>query len=161
MTIIYTSETGFTKKYAELLAKRTGCEVYSAEEAKGRVERNSKVIYMGWLFANSVKGYKKAAKRYDIKAVCAVGLTPTGYMIDEVRKSNNIPDNIALFTLQGGMDHARLKGINKFAISILIKMLTRKKNDSDEDKAKLELIKNGGDFVSENNLCGLLEWYKK
>lgn len=160
MTIVYTSETGFTKRYAKILAQKTGLSLYTLGEAKKCLEKGSDIIYMGWLFANGIKEYKKAAKRYNIKACCAVGLCPTGCLLDEVRKANSLNKDFPLFTLQGGMDHSKLRGVNKFAINTLIKILSKKKDQSEEDKAKLELIKNGGDFVNEENLTSFIEWYK-
>ena len=64
-----------------------------------------------------------------------------------------------MFTLQGGMDRGRLKGINKFMIDMLIKMLSSKKDATPEDKAQLELIIKGGDYVAPEHLAAVLNWY--
>ena len=77
-----------------------------------------------------------------------------------MRKVNDIPAGLPVFTLQGGMDHSKLKGIHKFMIKMLIKMMSRAKNPSQEDRAKLELIRMGGDYVKEENLTAFLRWYE-
>ena len=72
--IIYTTNTGSTESYAKLLAQKTGLPAYSLAEAKKRVLAGAEVIYLGWIMAGSVKGYAEAAKRYQLRAVCGVGM---------------------------------------------------------------------------------------
>ena len=72
--IVYTSNTGSAAQYAEMLAKETGLAAYSLDEARGKVPADSEVIYLGWVMAGTVKGYATAAKRYIVRAVCAVGM---------------------------------------------------------------------------------------
>lgn len=158
--IVYTSNTGHTEKYAKLLSEKTGLPIYNLESDAKELEKGTPIIYLGWLFASSVKGYKKAAKRFKIKAVCGVGLCDTGTMLDEVRKSIKLSENVPLFTVQGGIDKPRLRGVNKFMINMLIKMMNSKKDKTDDDKRMIELLNNDVDYVSENNLKAFLDWYK-
>lgn len=158
--IIYSSNTGFTKKYAYMLGKKLDLDVYSIDD-NINLTKEEKIIYLGWLFANNIKDYKKINIKYNIGIICAVGLCETGCLLDEVRKTNKIPNNIPLFTLQGGMDHTKLKGINKFMINSLIKVLDKQKEKSEDDIKKLNLIKNGGDYVSENNLKEVIKYYNE
>ena len=106
--IIYTTNTGSTERYARLLAQETGLPVYSLVEAKKRVFAGAEVIYLGWIMAGSIKGYAEAAKRYRVRAVCAVGMGQTGTQTDSVRKKTAVLANIPLFTLQGNFDVKKL-----------------------------------------------------
>lgn len=108
--IIYTTNTGSTEHYAKLLAQKTGLPVYSLAEAKKRVFAGAEVIYLGWIMAGSVKGYAEAAKRYQVRAVCGVGMGQTGTQTDSVRKKSAISADIPLFTLQGNFDVKKLWG---------------------------------------------------
>ena len=72
--IIYTSNTGFTRKYAQLLALKTGLEAFELGKVPGKIAKGSPVIYMGWLKAGRLMGIDKAAKEYSLAAVCAVGM---------------------------------------------------------------------------------------
>ncbi|MBR6806920.1 MAG: hypothetical protein IKM46_00925 [Clostridia bacterium] len=157
--IVYTSETGHTKAYAEILGNKTSIPVFEIKEAKRKLPKDAKIIYMGWLFASSIKGYKKAAKRYAVSAVVGVGLCPTGEMMREVRQAISLPESTPLFTMQGGMDHAKLRGINRFMINMLVKMLSKKERTPEED-AMLSLIKRGGYFVDEKNTEAFIKWYE-
>ena len=95
--IVYTSNTGSTAAYAKLLGEQINLPVFPLPQAKDRVPSGSEIIYLGWIMAGGVKGYKAAGKRYQIRAVCAVGMGGTGTQLDEVRQKNNIPKDTTLF----------------------------------------------------------------
>ena len=76
--IVYTSNTGHTRKHALLLGEQIGLPVYSLDEANAQLSEGSPAIYLGWIHASHVKDYAKAAGRFDLRAVCAVGLCDTG-----------------------------------------------------------------------------------
>ena len=159
--IVYTSKTGHTAEYAKILGEKTGLPVYSLKEALKKPKKETEIIYLGWLFANNVKGYKKAAKFFKIVAVCAVGLCDTGTAIPEVRKANAISEATPLFTMQGGMDKTKLRGINKFMINMLTKGVASKKERSESDERMLYLLTHDTNYVSEDNVAAFVEWYEK
>ena len=159
--IVYTSNTSHTRQYALLLGEQIGLPVYSLDEANAQLSGGSPVIYLGWIHASHVKGYSKAASRFDLCAVCAVGLCDTGTLTSEVRKATSIPEGIPLFTLQGGIDRGSLKGMDKLMISMLTKGLASQKHRSAQDERMLELLSKDENYVSPENLAGLLQWYRE
>lgn len=159
--IIYTSGTGHTRQYARMLGEQTGLPVYSLDEANAQLPGGSPVIYLGWLHASHVKGYAKAARRFDLRAVCAVGLCDTGTLTDQVRKATSIPEDIPLFTLQGGIDRSRLKGMDKLMISMLAKGLASQKQRTAQDERMLELLSRDESYVSLEKLSEVLQWYRE
>ncbi len=159
--IVFTSNTGHTAEYAKILGEKTGLPVYSLKDAQKVLESNTQIIYLGWLFANAVKGYKKASRKFKVCAVCAVGLCDTGTAITEVRKANAMPDEMPLFTMQGGMDKTKLHGINKFMINMLTKGLTSKNEKTKDDERMLELLTHDKNYVSEENTIAFMEWFSK
>ena len=159
--IVYTSNTGHTRQYALLLGEQISLPAYSLDEANAQLPGGSPVIYLGWLHASHVKGYSKASKRFALCAVCGVGLCDTGTLTSEVRKATSIPEDIPLFTLQGGIDHSRLKGMDKLMISMLTKGLSSQKQRSAQDERMLELLSEDENYVSPENLAGLLQWYRE
>ena len=144
-----------------MLGEQIGLPVYSLDEAKSQLSGGSPVIYLGWLHASHVKGYAKAARRFDLRAVCAVGLCDTGTLTDQVRKATSIPEGIPLFTLQGGIDRSRLKGMDKLMISMLTKGLSSQKQRSDQDERMLELLSRDESYVSLENIAEVLRWYRE
>jgi len=160
--IVYTSNTGYTAEYAKLLGKKTGLPVFPLDKAGSEVSDNSEILYLGWLMAGTVKGYKSAAKRYRIRAVCAVGMGGMGTQIEEVRKKNSIPDQTALFTLQGGFDITKLHGIYKLMMTVMVKTagkrLSQKADRTPDEDEMLEMMLHGGSHVGMENLAGVLAW---
>ena len=159
--IVYTSNTGHTRLYALLLGEETGLPVYSLDEAASRLPGGSPVVYLGWIHASHIKGYSGAAKRFSVCAVCGVGLCNTGTQVSEVRKATSIPENIPLFTLQGGFERNKLKGMDKLMISMLTKGLASQKQRSLQDERMLELLSRDASYVSPENLAGILRWYRE
>lgn len=159
--IVYSSNTGHTRQYALLLGEKIGLPVYSLEEAASQLLGGSPVIYMGWLYASHVKGYSRAARRFAVQAVCGVGLCDTGTLINEVRKATVIPQDMPLFTLQGGMERSRLKGVDKLLIAMLTKSLAAQKQRSPQDERMLELLNGDESHVQLENLAGILDWYAR
>ena len=73
MIIIYKSNTGYTEQYAKLLSEQLGLPCYKLGSVPG-CHKGRDAIYMGWLFAGSIVGCKAAAKKYNLRCVCGVGI---------------------------------------------------------------------------------------
>ena len=164
-SIVYTSNTGYTAEYARLLGEKTGLPVYSLAEAEQKLAAGNRVIYLGWLMAGKVQGYKKAAKRYKVQAVCGVGMGGNGSQLQEVRKANAIPEKTPLFTLQGGFDIQKLSGIYKLMMTIMVKTagkgLAEKQDRTPDEDVMLEMLTQGGSRVSAENLAEVLAWVEQ
>lgn len=159
--IVYTSNTGYTRQYAQMLGEKLHIPVMELQTAMTQLPTGSPILYMGWLMAGKVQGYRKAARRCRVLAVCAVGMGATGSQIESVRKANDILPTLPVFTLQGGYDPHRLKGIYRFTMALMAKVLERQLKASAhlEDRAMLDLLRHGGSRVSEKNFSAVLDWY--
>lgn len=158
--IVYTSNTGYTRQYARMLGEELELPVYSLEEAPVFLPGGSGVIYLGWIHASHVKGFSRAAKHFSVLAVCGVGLCDTGTLVSQVRKATAVPAEIPLFTLQGGIDRSKLKGLNKLMISMLTKGLASQKQRTEQDERMLDLLSKDASYVSKENLAPVLDWYR-
>jgi hypothetical protein len=160
--VIYTSNTGYTAEYAKLLGQKTGLPVFALDKADSEVAGGSEILYLGWIMAGTVQGYKTAAKRYRVRAVCGVGMGGTGTQMEEVRRKNAIPAETALFTLQGGFDLRKLHGIYRLMMAVMAKTvgkgLAKKADRTPDEDAMLEMMLHGGSQVGEEHLAGVLEW---
>ena len=161
--IIYTTNTGSTERYASLLSQETGLPAYCLAEAKKKVPSGAAVIYLGWIMASSVKGYADAARRYRVRAVCAVGLGQTGTQADVVRKKTSVPAHIPVFTLQGNFDVKKLRGIYRPMMELMVrtagKSLSEKKNRTPEEDDMLDMMCRGGERVKPEALKAVRDWY--
>lgn len=163
--IVYTTNTGNTERYAKMLGQRIGLSVYALEDAKKSLEKGTGIIYLGWLMASGIKGYKDAEKHFCIRMVCAVGMGATGTQLQEVRNKNQIPSSTEVFTLQGGFDMGKLRGVNKLMMGMMVKTagkaLAEKADRTPEEDDMLDLMMNGGSRVSMENLSEPIKWYEQ
>jgi hypothetical protein len=161
--IVYTSNSGYTKHYAELLSAETGLPVYDLRDAGGKLAKGEEILYLGWLMAGGIKGYKKAAARYSVKAVCAVGMAlPSEKYAAETREKNRV--TAPFFYLQGGFDMEKLHGLYLFMMKNMQKIMKKKleaKPDKTADEIEaLDFMSNGGDRVRLENLAPVLDWMR-
>lgn len=163
--IVYTSNTGFTAQYASLLGGETGLPVYSLEDALKSLPQSSPIVYLGWLTAGKVQGYDKVVTKFNLQALCAVGMAKCGSQMEDVRKSNNLPQGLPLFTLQGGFDLKKLRGIYRLMMLVMsktvAKKLATKPDRTPDEEDMLDLFQNGGNRVSLENLRPVLAWYEE
>ena len=163
--IVYTSNTGYTKKYAELLAENTGLSVYDSKSVPENL-RGADIVYLGWMMAGKVSGYSNAARKYNVKICCGVGMADADQkQLSDMIKNNNIPGDCVSFILQGGFDINKLKGIYKFMMKMMSKgvgsKLEAKPDRTPEEDKMLDMMKNGGDYVCESSLAPVIEAVKR
>lgn len=160
--IVYTSNTGFTRRYAQLLAQATGLPLYDLEQAAQRLGAGATICYLGWLMAGRIQGYAKAARVFRIRAVIGVGMAPDGVQVEAVRKANRLPPELPVFTLQGGYDRSRVKGVYGVMMELLAKKLTweQKAHPDEKNRRMLQMMREGGDWVREESLTPILDWYQ-
>lgn len=159
--IVYTTNAGSTAQYAKMLGERLRLPVFSLSEAD-RLEKQTEIIYLGWVMASQVKGYARAAKRFCVKAVGAVGMAATGSSDQAVRKKNQVPAEIPVFILQGNFQVKKLHGFYRLMMEIMVrsvgKTLKNKENRTAEEDDMLDMMLHGGKRVTARNLKTLEGW---
>lgn len=118
--ILYDSQYGTTKKYADELSKRTGIK---AEDCKNidDINRYDTIIYLGALYAGSVLGMKKTLSKItdatDKKIIIAtVGLADpkdkdnANTILEGIKKQlpEDIYNRADIHFLRGGIDYSHL-----------------------------------------------------
>lgn len=163
--ILYTTNTGSTQRYALLLAQAIGLPAYSLVEAKKCLSPDAEVIYLGWIMAGRIQGFREAAKHCKIRAVCAVGMGKTGTQTDELRKKNTVPPEIPLFTLQGNFAIQKLHGVYRLMMELMVKTagkaLSAKQDSTPEEDDMLDMMLHGGERVQPEHLRAVLAWYQQ
>ena len=161
--IVYTSNTGSSKAYAEMLGAKIALPVYAWDDAVKTLDAGTGILYIGWLMAGTVVNLAKAQKKYTVRAVCAVGLTASGEMLQNVRTRNKLPADLPLFLAQGAYDRKKLQGMYRFAMGIVGAALEKKISAIDdrgaEEERILTMLREGGSGVHEDYLAPLLAWY--
>ncbi len=149
--IIYKSKTGHTERYAKMLSEELDIPCYSYKEAK--VSDNDEVIFLSYIYASKIMGLSKALNKYNIKAIIAVGaLAYSKDYVNTLKQTNNIDK--PFFYLRGGIDYSKLNFIFRKFLPIIGKDIAK------DDKELLNLFKNGGDFVTKDNLKDVINYLK-
>lgn len=161
--IVYTSNTGSTERYAKMLSHQIVVPAYSMKETDKMLKPGAEIIYMGWIMAGKIKGYTEAARKYNIQAVCGVGMGQTGTQLAKVRTENKVPQEIPLFTLQGTFDIKKLHGVYKMMMNVMVKTagkaLADKSDRTPEEDNMLDMMLNGSEHVKAENLKYIIDWY--
>lgn len=157
MIIIYESKTGFTKKYADMLAAKTKLNVLQVKEIS-RISQDEEIIFLGWLKVGKIQGLNKL-KKHRVIAVCGSGTAQTAEPNTETVVARNKIENIPFFYLRGGCFPLReLKGMDKIMLSMFVKILKGRKDKDEKTEEAISNIENGFDGVKENNLEPVLNW---
>lgn len=158
--VVYESNSGFTKQYAELVANKCNTQALSLKQAKKQLKKGTNVFFLGWVFGSRIMGYKKANKRFNLIGTAAVGITNpnSGYKNELIEKNEIKQSNF--YYLRGGMDVKKLKGFKAKLINILAKSIARDvalKQAKKEDKELLKIIANGANFVDESYITSIIK----
>lgn len=157
MVIVYESKTGFTKRYADMLAEKTRMKVFFVKELS-KVNHDEEIIFLGWMKAGKIQGLDKLRK-HNVKAVCASGTGRTAEPNTETVIARNKIEGIPFFYLRGGCFPLKeLKGMDKIMMSMFLKMLKGRKDKDEKLEEAITIIENGFDGVKEENLTPVLEW---
>ena len=172
--IVYGSNYGTTKQYANELSRRTNMKVISFKKVNQQINDYDNIIYLGALYAGGVLGMSKTLKKLNNISnkkiiIVTVGLSdPT----DEVNK-NNIRNNIKnqmpkkffekakIFHLRGGIDYSKLNFAHKTMMKLLynaVKNLPSEKQTA-EDRAMIETYNKKVNFIDFSR--AMIETYNK
>ena len=157
--IIYGSQYGTTKRYAEKFAEMTHFPVISYEDIKTLTEYE-RIIYFGGLYAGGIKGLKSTIKKISPNTkliIVTVGLADVSDRrnIDNIRNSvrKQVPERLlnalSVFHVRGGIDYSKLNFKHKIMMKMLYRSLKNKPFESltQEDKALMETYGKKVDFT--------------
>ncbi len=169
--IVYGSQYGTAKKYADELANRLGFGLNSYESVED-INSYKTIIYVGALYAGGVLGMKKTFKslkdcrRHKI-IIATVGLAdPTDKTnTDSIKKKmkKQLPvdvfDKAKIFHLRGGIDYSKLRFKHKAMMGMLYKKARTLPEDrkTAEVKAMIETYNKQVDFVDFSCLEAIIE----
>ena len=174
--IVYGSNYGTTKQYANELSRRTNMKVISFKKVNQQINDYDNIIYLGALYAGGVLGMSKTLKKLNNILnkkiiIVTVGLSdPT----DEVNKNNirnNIKNQISkevfekakIFHLRGGIDYSKLNFAHKTMMKLLynaVKNLPKEKLTA-EDRAMIETYNKNVNFIDFSSLDEIISETQK
>ncbi len=157
-TIIYCSNSGSAKRYAELLGEKTGMPFVDFSK-RSEVSADEEIVFIGWIMAGAIQGLKEVRESFqNIKAVCGVGMMKSEKAAEETKEKNNITE--PYFFLTGDFDINKLKGMYKMMMGMMLKMMKGKIKESGDEKGEemLNLLENGINGFDEKELEAVVEF---
>ena len=157
--ILYGSQYGTTKRYADELSRLTGLPAVSYEKAPD-LAGCEQIVYLGGLYAGGVKGLKQAVKKFPAGVrliLVTVGLADVQdeQNIENIRRSvrRQLPaevlQNTAFFHLRGGIDYSRLNLTHRTMMTLLYNHARKlpPEQQNAETRAMIETFGTKVDFV--------------
>jgi len=162
--IVYGSQYGTTKRYAERFSEMANLPITSYENVK-KITEYGRIVYFGGLYAGGVKGLKNTARALSEGTeliIVTVGLADVcdEENINNIRKSisKQVPEsllrNARMFHLRGGIDYRKLTVKHKTMMTLLYNKAKKLPEDKKtaEVKAMIETFNSKVDFVDYNSL---------
>ena len=165
MVILYQSNTGFTQKYAQMLARAE--KLRCCEQGTGpQPLAGEEVFYMGPLMAGHITGLDQAMKRYKVKGICGVGMSPPGEQVLSTMARTNYTNNLPVFYLQGGWAPKKVSWLKRRMVGMATRSTRRALQEkggrrTPEEEQGLRFLIHGGSCVAYENLAPIQRWLKE
>lgn len=165
--VIYTSQTGFTKRYAEWIAEKIGAECCELGEAKKKsMDSYDVIIYGGWACAGGISKlswFKGNISKWDGKKLivfCVGGSPLENPEIEPALKKNFSEDEwskVKVFYCPGGFNYEKMSAASKMMMKMFIKALKAKKDKTEEDELMIKMISSSYDISDIKYIEPILE----
>ncbi len=148
--VVYTSQTGFTKRYAGWIAGKAKADLFDLKDVQGKdasfFEAYDALIYAGWCMAGKLvklNWFLDKATRLKGKklAAVAVGASPNESPDVAAFMENILPDEhrqyVKAFYCQGGIDYEKMKLPSKLMMKLFASSLKKSKDEKTRETGSL------------------------
>ena len=168
--VIYKSQTGFTKKYAEWISEELLADIFEVSKVTSdMLIRYDNIIFGGSLHAVGISGVKLITEninKFKDKRVVvfATGASPEREnVINEVNNKNFTEDeqkSIKFFYLRGGFNYKGLKIVDKFLMQLLkFKIKSKKREELTSDEmGMIAVYDKAVDFTRKKDIDKIIDY---
>ncbi|MEY8426731.1 flavodoxin domain-containing protein [Lachnospiraceae bacterium 46-15] len=165
--VIYNSQTGFTKRYAQWIAEATGADCLDLAVAKKTpLATYEAIIFGGWACAGSIsklswfKGNIDNWKDKKLIAFC-VGASPIDSPEIEPFLKQNFTESelkkVSVFYCPGGLDYEKMSMPSKLMMKMFVKMLKAKKDKTEAEQEMIKMISASYDISDKKYIKPILK----
>lgn len=169
--VIYNSQTGFTKRYAQWIAEAAGADCVELSEAKKKnMDEYEAVVFGSWACAGGISKlgwFKGNVNKWADKKLIAfcVGASPMESPEVEAALKRNFKEpelaKVNVFYCPGGFNYEKMSAPSKLAMKMFIKALKAKKGKTDEDEEMIKMISSSYDISDKKYIEPILDWLRK
>lgn len=166
--IIYNSQTGFTKRYAEWIAEETGADCFEWKEAqKNNFDSYETIVFGGWACAGGISKlswFKKNMEKWEGKKLVAfcVGGNPEGSTEMEATLKSNFTEKelqkVKIFYFPGGMNYEKMSGTFRMMMKMFVKALKAQKNKTEKDEEMIKVMSSSYDISDKKYIKPMVEY---
>ncbi len=153
--VIYNSQTGFTKQYAEWIAEAAGADCLPLSKAKKKnLTAYEAIIFGSWVCAGTIKNLSWFKKNIDTWAgkkliVFCTGASPIISPAIEaaLKQVNSEPKmkQVKAFYCPGGLNYDKMSAPYGLVMKMLRRGLNAKKDKTQEDEEMIKMISSSYD----------------
>ncbi|BBF43635.1 hypothetical protein lbkm_2323 [Lachnospiraceae bacterium KM106-2] len=167
--VVYKSNTGFTKRYADWIAEELGINAVPIRKvSKSELRSKDVIIFGGCLLAGKISGLSKIKKLAgDSKKliVFTTGLTPmvAKKFVEKVKEDNITKEDeerISFYYFAGGVDYDKLKGIYRFILKRFYKSLKKDIEKKPENEMMMKVLEESADYTNKDYIKPLIDKVK-
>lgn len=165
--VIYNSQTGFTKRYAQWIAEASGAHCFSLSEAKKKnIADYDAIIYGSWACAGGISKlgwFKNNIGKWADKKLIAfcVGGSPIDSPEIAPALNRNFNESelqkVNVFYCPGGFNYEKMSAPSKLMMKIFIKTLKAKKNKTEADDEMIKMISSSYDISDKKYIEPILK----
>lgn len=165
--VIYNSQTGFTKRYAEWIAEATEADCLDLSTAKKKnLAEYESIVFGGWACAGSINKigwFKSNLDKWSDKKLVAfcVGGSPIDNPEIEPALKQNFSElelkKVNLFYCPGGFNYEKMSAPSKLMMKMFIKMLKAKKDKSEAEQEMIKMISSSYDISDRKYIEPILQ----
>lgn len=169
--LLYKSKTGFTKRYAEIIAKETHAVLMDYKKASPKIMSGfDTVIFGSRAHVGMIDGYKKIRQMF-LKSgakhfvLFVTGATPNNSKEVETFWQQNLSAdelrNLPHFYMQSGLCYEKMPCLDRLMMKGFCSMMQKKKNKTEQDKTIEQMITGSYDISSDEYTKPLLDYVRE
>lgn len=167
--VIYNSQTGFTKRYAQWIAEAAGADCLELSKAKKKnLAAYEAIIYGGWACAGNISKlnwFENNMEHWMDKKliVFCVGASPiTNPDIALFLKQKEAElKKVNVFYCPGGFNYEKMPAPSKLMMKLFLKKLRAKKNKTEAEHEMIKMISKSYDISEQKYIEPILKCLEK
>ncbi|MBD5560107.1 MAG: flavodoxin [Clostridia bacterium] len=170
--VVYTSQSGFTRRYAEWIAQAAGADCMDLKEAaRADLTAYDAVVFGGSALAGTIRrlGWLRrraaglAGRKLIVFCVGASPIDDPGRIEADLSRNLQAPEfqNVQAFYCPGGLDYSRMPVSGRAAMGLLRATLKLKRRKTEDEQKMLAMISSSYDISDRKYIEPILTCLKE
>ena len=169
--VIYSSQTGFTKRYAEWIAEASGADCLELSAAKKKdLTAYEAIVFGGWALAGNISKiswFKGNIDQWADKKLAAfcVGASPIENPEIDIALNRMFNESeqkkVKIFYCPGGLNYEKMPASSKLMMKMYVKMLKAKKDKTEAEQVMIKMLSSSYDISDKKYVEPILRYLEK